>query len=367
MKSYLSVLPLLAASAVALAEEPSAEQPAPPASEAAPAASSGPPPAVADQKGSGAFTAKAMREPLSGREVERGLLMPKGWLELSLGYERKVSRAAWSDAGERDDWDSAVWTYQTQRAALRYGLGPRIELGWDVPLHQAHLQNDVLGTDTKDWSVGDPRFHGRFELLEKEAPTTSLALELAYKAPAAKESPGTYIGGPINVSAFVFTTGTPDLSIGLGGKQQFGPASVEVHAAYVRRFSAVVQYLVELENFQFLGRIKPGDLVVVSGDVLLQAGPVALHGGPRITQRGLTRIGTTSGGLSPSTNLDPVAGSDGVTADIDAGLIVNVSRGVDIDLYASLPMMGEDLQFFPIEDIHPTLGRTFGGALELRY
>jgi hypothetical protein len=363
MKSHLSVLILLAASAPALAEEPA---PAPAAEAAAPAPS-GPPPAVADQKGSGAFTAKTMREPFSGREVERPLLLPKGWLELKLGYERKVSHGAWSDGGERVDWESAVWTYQTQRAALRYGLGPRVEVGWDIPLHQAHLENDVLGTDTRDWSVGDPRFHGTFELLELEAPTTSLALELSYKAPAAKESPGTYIGGPINVSAFVFTTGTPDLSVGLGGKRQFGPASVEVHAAYVRRFSAVVQYLVELENFQFLGRIKPGDLMVANADVLLQVGPVALHGGPRITQRGLTRIGTTSGGLSPSRNLDPVAESDGTTMDIDAGVIVNVSRGVDLDLYANLPMMGEDLQFFPIEDIHPTLGRTFGGALELRY
>ena len=50
-----------------------------------------------------------------------------------------------------------------------------------------------------------------------------------------------------------------------------------------------------------------------------------------------------------------------------SGLLVNVTRGVDIRLDVVLPLEGEDLQFFPIADIHPTRGTTYQTAVELRY
>lgn len=361
------VLALLLASPAFAADEAAEAAPAPEAAEASDVSATPGLPADNKRRGSDAFAVKTMRNPLPAREVERGLLLPKGWLELSLGYDHKIGTGAWTAAGEKELFEHARWTYRTEKATLRYGLGPRVELWWQLPFHQAQLTNDLLGTDTRDGSIGDPRFGARFELMETEAPTRSVALELAYKGPAAQETPGTYIGGPLNMSQFVFTTGTPDLSVGIGAKQQAGPIAVTAHLGYVRRFSAVVQYLVELENLQFLGRMKPGDQVVGDLHVGVQAGPAWLYAGPRFELRGETRIGTTSAGLSPSKQLDAVEGSDGKAVDLDVGAVLGLSRGVDVVGYARLPVAGEDLQFFPIEDLQPTYGPTFGGALELRY
>ena len=62
-----------------------------------------------------------------------------------------------------------------------------------------------------------------------------------------------------------------------------------------------------------------------------------------------------------------VEDSDGWSLDLTPGVVLNLTRGVDVDLAATLPLRGEDLQFFPIEDLEPTRGLTFHGAVELRY
>jgi hypothetical protein len=47
--------------------------------------------------------------------------------------------------------------------------------------------------------------------------------------------------------------------------------------------------------------------------------------------------------------------------------VINVTRGVDVLVAVRHSIAGEDLQFFPIEQIHPTRGTTYSTALELRY
>jgi hypothetical protein len=323
--------------------------------------------------GSGALAVKTMREPLDVHEAARGLILPKGWLELNLAYDHHVGTGAWTDSGDgmfghKDPFTSAKWRYMTESATVRYGLGPRVETWWRLPFHEARLINDDLGTDTRDMSLGDPSFGATFLLAGVHtAPVQQLAVDLAYKGPAGQESPGTYIGGPLNFSQIIFTTGTPDLSVGLAAKQSMGPLGIVAHAAYLHRFSAVVQYLVELKELQFLGRIKPGDQLLGDLGVQLQAGPVCLEATGKFTHRAITLVGTTSEGISPNLNLDPVANSDGNALDLDVGAVLQPSRGVDVILGATLPIAGEDLQFFPIEDLQPTLGPTFHGALEVRY
>ena len=62
-----------------------------------------------------------------------------------------------------------------------------------------------------------------------------------------------------------------------------------------------------------------------------------------------------------------MSGSNGVALDVEARLQFQVNRNLDLEIYTVQPVMGEDLQFFPLEDIHPTLGPTFGGTVEVRY
>ena len=86
-----------------------------------------------------AFEAKTGRLPLSVREVERSLVMQKGWLEVGLSVDWKVANGYWSETGGffNDDtaaleFDSAQWTYSTERMDIRYGITRRSEIFWRI-------------------------------------------------------------------------------------------------------------------------------------------------------------------------------------------------------------------------------------------
>lgn len=314
-----------------------------------------------------AFETKTMRETLPAREMERPLNMPRGWLEFGLAADVKTADGYWSENGEAVDFASASWLYTTESLAVRYGIARRGELFWTFRTHYAQLSNPDLGTDITTFGIGDPTFGYALDLFQRQAPTTDLIAYVKYKAPAANESPGNYTGQANSFTSIVLTTGTPDLTLGLRGKQQVGPAAVTLGVAYMNRFSNTVQWLVETENSQFNARIKPGNQVISDAELLLQLGPVAPYAVGTLVMRDPTRIGQTSEGLFGDRNLDEVEGSGGWSLDLKPGAIVHITRGLDLDLAVSLPMRGEDLQFFPIEDLHPTRGPTFHGAVELRY
>lgn len=322
-----------------------------------------------------AFEAKTMRETLSAREVERPLILGKGWLEFGLGLDYKLADGAWDGAGEELDWseaagpdaDGARFTYTTQRIGLRYGITRRGELYWTIKTHYLSLVNDRLGTDLAQFGLGDPRFGYKFELFRSLAPVTSVIVYADYKAPAGNESPGNYVGGPTTFSSFIMTTGTPDAEVGLRAKRQVGPVAIEAGFGYVQRFSGVVQYVIENELNQFSGRIKPGNITKADAELVVGLGPVALDVGALLQIRDDTRIGATAAGLFPAKNLAAVAESGGWALDATSGFTFNMTRGVDLVGAVNVPIRGEDLMFFPIEDIHPTRGNTYSGTVEFRY
>lgn len=315
----------------------------------------------------GGFEAKTMRAPYSSRAVERGLVLGKGWVEISLSNELKRADGYWNNAGNAVNFRDASWMYSTQSIHGRYGITQRGELFWMAETHYVQLTNDALGTDIQQFGVGDPEFGYTFEVFRSLAPLTSVVTYGKYKAPLGNESPGNYIGGPNTFSAVVMTTGTPDVTVGAAAKRQFGPAAATIDAGYVYRMSGLPMYAIETDNNQFQVRVKPGNIVRLRGELQLQLGPVALMGAGTYQQRDATRIGNTSPGLLPSRNLEAVENSDGWSFDADAGATVHVTRGVDLAYTATIPVRGEDFMFFPIEDIHPTRGTTHFGAFIFRY
>ncbi|MEE2750557.1 MAG: hypothetical protein VX519_03940, partial [Myxococcota bacterium] len=212
----------------------------------------------------------------------------------------------------------------------------------------------------------------RFNLLRKETPGFSLAGVVELKSPGGNESPGSFIGGPATFQSFVTTTGGHDLRFGVDAKKEVQPSRLAIlgGVGWVHRFSGLVQYVVETDQRQFSGRLKAGDRLYAAGRVLVQAGPAAFYAGPRVEGHSAVKMGTTSGGslsLSPDRNLLPVEGSEGWSADADLGVFLHVSRHVELTAGASIPIRGEDLMFFPLEDIHPTRGVTYSGALQFHY
>lgn len=197
---------------------------------------------------------------------------------------------------------------------------------------------------------------------------TAVVVESFIEGPTGRETPGSQRGGPGQMSTIITTSSSWDVYAGLAARRQVGPLRFTARAGYMRRFSALSQFVVEVEEDQFTGRFKPGDRVQGSIEVLAQVGPVALSGQPRVAYRGLTKAGvTTNNWINPGKDLVPFAESDGVEMDLDVQLTVNATRGFDVHLQGSLPLMGEDLMFFPLEDVHPTYGPTFGGAVEARF
>lgn len=315
----------------------------------------------------GGFEAKTMRAPLSSREVERALVLGKGWVEITLANEVKRAEGYWDSQGTAQSFTDASWLYSTQTLLGRYGITQRGELFWMAETHYVSLTNDTLRTDIRQFGIGDPEFGYSMELFRSLAPLTSVVAYGRYKAPLGNESPGNYIGGPNTFSAVVMTTGTPDISVGMAAKRQFGPAALRLDGRYVFRASGLPMYAVETTNNQFQVRIKPGDLVRLNAELQLQLGPVALMGGGVYESREPTRIGNTSAGLLPSRDLEIYEGSDGWSFDVQTGAVAHLTPGVDLRYSANIPVRGEDLMFFPIEDIHPTRGTTHTGALTFRY
>ena len=312
-----------------------------------------------------AFEPKTMRDTLAAREVERPLILGKGWLEFGLGGEVKNATGYWDSNGEPVDFTDASWLWTTQTLAIRYGVSRRGELYWNFRTHYAQLTNPTMGTDLSNFGIGDPNFGFKLELLR--GLNTSLISYIDYKAPAANEAPGNYVGQSNSMGAIVMTTGTPDLTLGVAARQRLGPVALTVEVEHVHRFSNVVQYLVETTNNQYNARMKPGDISRGTADLMLQLGPVAPHVGGELALRQVTRTGQTSGDLFGDLKLKDVEGSDGWSFDLNPGAVINITRGLDLDLAASIPLRGEDLQFFPIEDLQPTRGLTFKAAVELRY
>jgi hypothetical protein len=106
----------------------------------------------------------------------------------------------------------------------------------------------------------------------------------------------------------------------------------------------------------------------LDGDLMLQLGAFAPHATLFYEQHGLVRTGTSAGGIFPNSRLQPWPETDGWSVDVVPGLIVNATRGMDVDLAARIPLRGEDtLVFFPIEDLSPTLGNTYSATLRFRY
>ena len=150
----------------------------------------------ATEANAGGFEGKTMRDPLSNRSVERGLVLGKGWFQFSAGSSYKNATGYWDSSGNQQDFASTNWLYTTQHLAIRYGLTRNVELSWKVKSHYVGITNTDLGTDTSRYGLGDPELGITYQLYRSNAPLTSVVAYAVYKAPFANEMPGNYVGGP---------------------------------------------------------------------------------------------------------------------------------------------------------------------------
>lgn len=275
---------------------------------------------------------KRSREPLPAIEVERGLVLPKGWFEVALSHSTGRVRGTWAADGSLDPFERR-WVQHTQRAVLRYGLAPKVEVFGALPVHEGSA-----GTFTA--AVGRASFGVRGELVGTDLPTTSWAVEVGSSGASGPE-PDIARGLPDPANPLTFIGGTPSGWIASALRRQIGALALALRVEHHVYFPARVGLSVDWMD--------PGDHWVAEGSVLLQGGPVVVSAEPRVVRRGITRIAQQR-----------VPNSDGIDLRSRFRAEIHASRGFEVGVFADLHLRGEDSMLYPIEEGTPPAMHRFG-------
>ncbi|MCO4744369.1 MAG: hypothetical protein KC912_06235 [Proteobacteria bacterium] len=281
---------------------------------------------------------KRSRAPLSALEVERGLVLPKGWVEIEVVHASGKVRGEWTSTGTVEPVD-AEWTQHRQVLRTRFGVAPRLEAFAFLPIHQAH-------TDGFQAAVGDAGAGVRWEVFSTDLPTTSLAIESGFSGasgPEPRALPGRYE----RENPLTFNGGTPSVWLAMALRRQVGPLVVGLRAGRRVLFPGVVGHSV--------GEMDLGDQWRASGTVLLQGGPLVLAASPSWVFRGQTRFRGQA-----------VPDSEGHDVRLLMRAEVHVSRGFEVGFLSDLHLRGEDAMLYPIDDGTPPAVHRFGGLVRVR-
>lgn len=316
------------------------------------------------------FQAGNAHAAMATTEVERSLILARGWTEIEVGVGFKSTSGYWAEDGSKatftgKDGAAARWLYSTEHLGIRYGITRYAEIYANVPFHYVRLTNPPEGGDASRFGLGDPNLGWKIEWFRKHAPTASVISDLFVRVPVAGGSPGSSLGGTDAEGNLPLSTGTVAIGIELAGKQQFGPLALTGGVGYTHSFAGITEYGLEVAGAAISGEFKPGDEVRLRLAPVIQFGPLAVGTEIRYVQRAFAAISTANGPAPRA--LVPLDGSDGWALDLAPELTANVTRGVDLHAAVAIPVRGEDVMYFPLEDLTPTRGLTWSGSVEIRY
>ncbi len=305
----------------------------------------------------GPFTHRASQGEWVQREVEREYTLPKGWLQIQLEADSKGSRAARDSSGALAPWaEGTRWRYSRLWLNIDQGFSQRVRIYAHIPLVHAWLRSSA-GADTSTVAMGDVHT-GLWVQPWLEGPWAS-ALQLDLKAPSGVEWPSDLIGGSANTGGFLTGTGITNLGAHLHLRRRFGDvAAVKAQLGYVRKFPAVVGYIVEDGGFAN-GWLNAGDELAAGLEAQAQlADSWAVSGQARYSHRGVYQLGVS--GQSPSAlELDAIPGSAGDFVDVGLDLGFSPSDGLEFGLGASAQVVGSDTRLFAhlgLEEFSPQPG-----------
>jgi hypothetical protein len=302
------------------------------------------------------------------RQIDRQLVMPKGWLQVSLSVDQKNS-TSYRDANGvlTDRSGGTVWTYRRAWLRIEQGFSPRMTLYAHVPLVQSTLQNDS-NVELRTRALGDVHTGLRYQ------PWTGTRHKLAFgvdlKAPSGVEWPSDLIGGASNTSSFLTGTGVTNLNPEVHGRVMVRSfAVVDAHLGYVHKFPAVVGYVLETDGFGN-GWLNPGNEVYARGSLLCQISDrMSIHGDLKYSRRAAHRIGV-SGQSTSSVELETLKGSEAEYTDAGGGLSFSASEHMEITIGAIAQVGGTDTRTFAhlgLEELSPQPGIESNVEVMLRW
>jgi hypothetical protein len=285
------------------------------------------------------------REPLPAREVERPVVLPRGWSQLQMAIRWRKVEALWNGGAANHQ----ITTFEPE---VRHGLARGVDVGIVVPAHVVDRPTRRSFGPAERSSLGDPALLVHLALLRTEPPNSSIALALHHSSPA---------GG------LPHTLGAPATRAALVARRQVGGIGITADAGYQRRWAAPARWLPpSLQEDGPNPVVALGDVVDLSVEILLQGGPLVLALRPSYQATQATRLGRGPV-VFPAETFLPVV--EGGTSQSDLGWRVTTvaSRGLSLSMMAEHPLHGRAGLFFPLERISPGRATTWASRVDVRW
>ncbi len=314
----------------------------------------------------GPFTQKTSQGQAPETQVQQGLVLPKGWLEMGIRADTKASGHYRDAAGARKS-RAADWRYSRLWLDVQQGFSKRITLYGSMPWVMAELV-PVGGTVTRTVAMGDA--HVGMVVEPWVWDQAGIGAQVDMKAPSGVEWPGDVSGGPAQVSSFLTGTGITNIGTFLHGRLTAAQRlRMQLSAGYVAKLPGVVGYVVQTDGFAN-GWMNPGDEIRLSMDLTGQIiRQVALGAQAQYSRRGQYRIGVSGPG---TTSLKLAALPQGPGTFVDGRLHVSYqpSDHWEIQAHGSLDLMGSDTRTFAhlgLEEFSPQPGLEMGLGVRSRW
>jgi hypothetical protein len=305
----------------------------------------------------GPFTARTSQGPWTERAVAREYVLPKGWLQIGLSTDAKLSTAYRDADGDLVPWEEGTaWLFSRLWLRVDQGFSRRVRLYAHLPVVHAHLWS-AAGADTATTALGD--IHTGFWVQPWLERRGALAFQLDLKAPSGVEWPDDFIGGAANTAGFLTGTGITNLGLHTHGRLCLGEwGAVRAQVGWTHKFPAVVGYVVEDGGFGN-GWLDPGDEVVAGLEAQVQLGdPLALTLGGRFSHRGTYALGVAGPGAA-DLDLTPIPGSAGDFLDARLALAWSPDPHFEATAAGGLQVFGSDSRLFAhlgLEEFSPQPG-----------
>jgi len=314
----------------------------------------------------GPFTHKTTQGEAPPTQVQRGLVMPRGWLELGLGAERKNSEHHRTQSGARQS-HAGQWRYSQLWVEVRQGFSRRVTLYGAIPWVMAEL-SPAGGTVTRTVAMGDARVGLVAEPWTWDDAGAGFQLDL--KAPSGVEWPGNVASGPDQTSSFLTGTGITNVGAHLLGRATVADRlGLRLSAGYVAKLPGVVGYVVQDDGFGN-GWLDPGDEIRLDGVLTGQILPsLAISTGAIWSHRGVYEMGVSGPGTTKR-RMSPLPGGTSAFLDGSLGLSYEPNPHWEVHATGSRDLQGSDTRTFAhlgLEEFSPQPGLKLGLGVRARW
>ncbi|MFT6142786.1 MAG: hypothetical protein ACJAZO_003292 [Myxococcota bacterium] len=273
--------------------------------------------------------ASPQRQWLGARPVERSLVLPHGWSEVSVSWDHHRADGGFGLDGSRADWIRPMHM-EAFTTALRFGLVPRVEAFSSVETVRLAADEEIRV------GIGGANLGTRVELWASALPLSSLTAEVAYQLPIGTNVPST-------TRAEAPTGG--ELAVGTGASQFLPALRFRTQLGALRLETGVVGNVSLPTRVGSSGdRTDWGDGFGLDGTGLVQIGPVAIATTVFAMRWGDDRV---NGVRVPSA---------GWQIDMSGGAVVSVNRSVDLVVAWRPTLMGRPTAFAGAAHLSPTHG-----------